>query len=103
MRQDMPAIATRLGVEEPALRMSLDASAPYPTSEVLLAVIRYFGVDPGWLLTGEYSRETHAEAVAADERGSEENLRRLLGALSYPSLGPPLTPSEPTRITASEK
>jgi len=55
-----PALtATRLGVSEVALRMSIDELAPHPTIEVLIAAIQYYAVDPQWLVTGDYSPSVH--------------------------------------------
>ena len=49
----------RLKVDEISLRMSVDTLAPYPTVDVIAAVVREYGVDPTWLLTGEYHAGTH--------------------------------------------
>jgi hypothetical protein len=56
---DLSATAARLGLEELSLRMSIDEVSPHPTVEVLAAVIRVYGVDPTWLLTGVYDASTH--------------------------------------------
>ena len=55
--------AERLGLEELSLRMSIDEESPHPTIEVLAAVIREYGVDPTWLLTGIYDSATHRSAM----------------------------------------
>ena len=60
---DLGVTAVRLGIEEVSLRMSIDMDSPHPTVEVLAAVIREYGVDPGWLLTGNYSEATHRSAM----------------------------------------
>lgn len=60
---DMALLATRLGVEEVSLRMSVDADSPHPTIEVLAAVIGEYGIDPTWLLTGVYNSRTHRDAM----------------------------------------
>jgi hypothetical protein len=63
---DSPFIAetaARLGLEELSLRMSIDLDSPHPTVEVLAAVIREYGVDPTWLLTGIYDAATHRSAM----------------------------------------
>ena len=62
---DLPRIAARLRVDEVALRISIDDLSPYPTVGVIAAVIREYGVDPSWLLTGTYSAATHHEALNA--------------------------------------
>src|SRR6476661_1882386 len=66
---DTAAAAKRLGVDATSLHMSIDESAPYPTVDVIAAVIRTYGVDPCWLLTGYYDTLTHRSAlnVTTDE------------------------------------
>jgi hypothetical protein len=86
-RDDYAFSARRLGVSEMALRMSADELDPHPTFEVLLAVIREYGVDPAWLVTGTYNSGSHravlestgehdagralSDIFAADARGAE--------------------------------
>jgi hypothetical protein len=60
------AVARRLGISEIALRMSIDEESPRPTAEVLVAAVRYHGVDPNWLLTGEYDLSVHRKAIDGD-------------------------------------
>jgi hypothetical protein len=55
----MSDTARRLRVDEISLRMSVDELAPYPTIDVIAAVVREYGVDPTWLLTGEYDTASH--------------------------------------------
>jgi hypothetical protein len=69
------AIAGTLGVRESMLRASIDDDSPHPWIEVLLAVIRVYGVDPTWILTGVYDQSTHREALA-DEANAEQLLSR---------------------------
>jgi hypothetical protein len=68
-------IAESLGVRESMLRDSIDPVRPHPWIEVLLAVIRRYGVDPTWILTGEYDHATHREALE-DEPSVERMLAR---------------------------
>lgn len=58
--------ASRLGIEELPLRISVDLDSPYPTVDVITAVVRVYGVDPTWLLTGDYDVNTHRRALASD-------------------------------------
>src|SRR3954471_17030022 len=51
---NIAATAARLRVAEVSLRMTVDELSPQPTLEVLLAIVREYGVDPTWLMTGEY-------------------------------------------------
>jgi hypothetical protein len=62
---DPGTLAARLRVDEVALRITIDELSPYPTMSVIAAVIREFGVDPSWLLTGEYSPAAHREILDA--------------------------------------
>lgn len=64
---DLGETAARLGLEELSLRMSIDEISPHPTVEVLAAVIRVYGVDPTWLLTGVYDASTHRNSMDATE------------------------------------
>lgn len=61
--------AKRLKVDEVSLRMSVDTLAPYPTVDVIAAVVREYGVDPTWLLTGDYDAATHR--TIADKQTGE--------------------------------
>lgn len=55
----VPDAAKRLRVDEISLRMSVDELAPYPTVDVIAAIVRVYGVDPTWLLTGECDVAAH--------------------------------------------
>lgn len=60
---DLASVATRLGVSEHALRLTMDASAPLPSVEVIAAVVRVYGLDPWWVLTGQYNPATHRTSL----------------------------------------
>jgi hypothetical protein len=64
----LEATARRLQVPEFALRLSLDDTAPHPTLDVLAAIVREFGVDPHWLIHGEYNSATHHAVLDDDQR-----------------------------------
>ena len=64
---DLAATAKRLGVDEVSLRMSVDELAPYPTIDVLAAVVAHYGVDPSYLVSGKYDEHTHRAALATPE------------------------------------
>jgi hypothetical protein len=70
--------AARLGIEELSLRLSIDELSPHPTVEVLAAVVRVYGVDPTWLLTGEYDAGTH-RAVMEGEIDASRWMWNLIG------------------------
>ena len=57
------ALAARLNVKPRSLRDSIDCDDPHPSSAVVLAVVQHYGVDPTWLLTGEYDMATHRQAL----------------------------------------
>lgn len=71
------ATAQRLGVSEAALRLSIDDLSPHPTLDVLAAVVRAYGVDPCWLVNGEYHSATHRAALQAGKNVTESNILRL--------------------------
>jgi len=61
--QDDEAIANRIGVGEGAVRASVSEQHPHPPMEVLVAVVGEYGIDPTWLLTGEYDVATHRHSL----------------------------------------
>ena len=77
-RAHLGAIAESLGVRESMLRASIDEESPHPWIEVLLAVIRRFGVDPTWILTGVYDQSTHREALENEEAAERMLVRTTL-------------------------
>lgn len=74
---DLEQTAAHLGIEELSLRMSIDELSPHPTVEVLAAVIRVYGIDPSWLLTGTYDAATHRSAMEG-EHDQADALRRMI-------------------------
>lgn len=70
-------LAAQLGVITSELRASVDELAPFPTVDVLAGVVNYYGVDPHYLLTGEYNPETHSIAL----EGGREATRAVIGRL----------------------
>lgn len=56
-------VAARLNVTARSLRDSIDGDDPHPSSAVVLAIVQHYGVDPTWLLTGEYDSATHRQAL----------------------------------------
>jgi hypothetical protein len=71
-------IARRLGVDEVSLRMSVDELSPYPTVDVLAAVVLAYGVDPQWLITGEYSSSTHRQTAEGSRDLAAESVRLMI-------------------------
>ena len=81
--------ADRLDVDSAALRVNLDELSPHPTVEVLAAVVRVYGIDPSWLLTGVYDAGSHRSVLEGDEQAADA-VRRFLDRR-------PARISEPTR------
>ena len=85
-RGDYAETASRLGVDELSLRLSVDELSPHPTMEVIMAVIREYGVDPGWLLTGDYQTSSHRAAMEGESLPSplREFIAARRGSISEP-------------------
>jgi len=84
---DIAKSAARLRVEELSLRMSVDELSPHPTVEVLTAVISAYGIDPTWLLTGEYDSSSHRTAIEEGPEASgamREFVLRQVGRIAEP-------------------
>ena len=45
------------------LKAAIDPVAPFQSMNVLEAVVREYGVDPTWLITGDYDVRTHVLSV----------------------------------------
>jgi hypothetical protein len=71
--------ANRLGINERLLRVSIDELAPEPSVEVIAAIVHAFGVDPTWLLTGDYDPALHRN-ILDGEVGVGQVVARILGA-----------------------
>jgi hypothetical protein len=76
---DTSVAARRLHVDVTSLHMSIDEEAPYPTIDVIAAVIRQYGVDPCWLLTGYYDSLTHRQALGATTDEMPAIVTRMIG------------------------
>lgn len=80
-RGDLGAVAAKLGVDEVSLRMSIDPLAPYPTLDVLSAIVLVYGVDPTWLITGNYNSATHRSAAETAPERMAEAMGEMMRAL----------------------
>lgn len=89
---DLGALASRLGIDEVSLRMSVDPLAPYPTLDVLAAIVAHYGVDPTWLITGEYNSGSHRTAVESEAK-AVESMREMLRAFQPTTSNPTDAPS----------
>ena len=90
---DFTALARLLDVPETALRISLDDIAPFPTLEVIAAVVTKYGVDPCWLLTGEYNPELHRKTLEAHTDQLPGAIQAFLQSSQAPAVLPFRTPS----------
>lgn len=88
-------VARRLKVEEVSLRMSIDPDSPYPTVDVLTAVVEQYGLDPDYLLTGTYHVESHRKALG-NPGSVADAIRQAAGRIPSAPIAQP--PDEPTRI-----
>jgi transcriptional regulator with XRE-family HTH domain len=69
--------ARRLRVAETTLREAVRDDMPRPSLELLAAIIRKYGVDPTWLLFGEYDPATHRVSLEAGSAFTAHELRGL--------------------------
>jgi len=83
-RDDLATVAKRLGVDERSLRMSMEGWRP--TLNVMAALIRTYGLDPTWVLTGDYDSQTHRAALESNTQEIEVAMKRML--LSGPGASP---------------
>ena len=86
-RDSLRRLAGDLGVHDGELREILEYHTPYPSTAVLAAIVAAYGVDAGWLLTGEYTPSTHRAEEEAEEP-PKSRVTRLLEGLQPPE--PPL-------------
>jgi hypothetical protein len=101
------AAALQLDVSELALRISIDTTSPNPTIDVIVAAARHFAVDPTWILTGEYDRNTHHVALDGNVDDVARAMQRMLAADAFrfaaelPSAELPPTEAGSERQTSS--
>jgi hypothetical protein len=74
----LPEAAARLGVEERVLRDALKQQSRLSTLKVIGAVVRVYGLDPSWVLTGKYDPATHRVAIQNDSSAIDDLLKRLI-------------------------
>jgi hypothetical protein len=95
---DIATLAKRLRVEESVLLLAIDPADARPTVDVIVAVIREYGVDPTWILTGEYDASTHRQATDGDRAMLLDVLRSATRRRETPGWSPHVPdafPSEP--------
>ena len=92
-----PEILTRaLGVSVSALLTSLEELAPRPAIEVIVAVVQRYGVDPTWLMTGEYDHARHRAALDDIDPPTAAQLTRLILTAAEPADAGGMRPPELT-------
>ena len=69
-------MARRLGVDERSLKASVEGRRP--TLNVMAALIRTYGLDPSWVLTGDYDPQTHRHALQSNTQEIEVAMKRML-------------------------
>lgn len=90
---DISRTATRLGVRDQQLHETLNRQSRLSTLTVASAIVRMYGIDPSWLLTGTFDAATHRVGLRKDAREIEQVLRRLVSeSARAPGVRP--TPSE---------
>jgi hypothetical protein len=82
---DLPAAAQQLGVSESQLREAVSGRSRFGSLRVLAAVIRVYGVDPSWLMTGEYDGTTHRASLEGNRAEIDLLLKRLIRDGARPS------------------
>lgn len=93
---DIAVTAQRLGVEELSLRVSIDELAPYPTIDVITAVVAHYGIDPTFLLTGNYDANAHRRLLEQDNAVAAAAIRELADRHEARITPPPPPPSLPS-------
>lgn len=101
--QDQPMIeqaARRLRVSESAVRAAVREQEPEPDLAVLIGVVREYGVDPTWLLTGNYDLDSHRTAIddGADPALALMISRHLTPPHALPEMRPTAMPMAPTQL-----
>jgi transcriptional regulator with XRE-family HTH domain len=81
---DLSPLARRLGVNEATLRNTLASDRPRLDARTLAAVVQEFGIDPTWLLTGEYNIATHHMALDDDAFQSASAVTQFITARLSP-------------------
>ena len=76
-RFTLRAKADDLGISEGDLREIVEYQTPYPSAVVLAALVATYGVDAGWLLTGQYSPAAHRADEEVDEPAKSRVARVL--------------------------
>jgi hypothetical protein len=82
---DASNAAMRLGVTEAELHAALERKSPRAMVKVVAAVVRLYGLDPTWLITGHYDPATHRAALNQDVDEIDRALNTLTGEHPIPT------------------
>lgn len=93
----LASVAARLDVSPNVLATAIDDAVPYPTLELLDAIVRVFGVDPSWLVTGQYDSATHRRALEDEDGDGGRALHDVLRTRVTPTSIPIVVEREPRR------
>jgi hypothetical protein len=83
-RAQIESAAARLGVDQQTLRLAVHDKSPTATLKVINALIRVYGLDPTWVMTGQYDAATHRAAMEGDAKKIDEMLSDILTPLRTP-------------------
>lgn len=78
--------AAKLGVDERHLRDAIRLQSRFSTLKVIGAMVRVFGLDPSWVLTGRYDPATHRVAMEGDSEAIDALLSELAVTGSHSAL-----------------
>jgi len=82
---NLPVTARWLNVSDAALRAAIDPRWPEQTLDLLASIVQRQGVDPTFLITGDYNPTTHRAALENDREFIERLLIRIAaGATDSP-------------------
>lgn len=101
---DLLSAAGALEVEAEELRRIVEDEAENPRLDVLSALVRFFGVDPCWLVTGEYDWRAHLRTLEAEDEDPSTDSKPLLLRLTTPrgdDIRRPIPPIDMERLWRS--
>jgi len=78
--RDLSRVAERLDVDETSLRRIVSRDPRKPEFGAIAAIVRVFGLDPTWVLTGRYDPSTHRVALNCDTGEIAVALNRIAAA-----------------------
>jgi transcriptional regulator with XRE-family HTH domain len=79
---DIVAASRELDVDPQELRRILEDKTNRPDLDLLAKLVKRFGVDLCWLITGEYDWRTHMRLLEDEDEKDERRGRQLLSRLA---------------------